>query len=93
MPFATLCRKSFYIKQLWRNHKAGRRRCEFATVGVCVGPEGKPHRVVVELGDPKYHLAIQAHKQGKALRCFGLLVRDGRSLVLQEPREIAVVEE
>lgn len=55
--------------------------------------EGKPRRVVVEMEDPNYHLAVLAHDQFKALRCFGLLVREGRLLTLQEPREIAVVEE
>jgi hypothetical protein len=54
--------------------------------------EGKPRRVVVELDDPDYHLAVLAHDQFKALRCLGSLVREGRSLVLQDPREIAIVE-
>ncbi len=55
--------------------------------------EDRPRRVVVELGDPDYHLAVLAHDQGKALRCFGSLVREGRTLLLREPREIAVVED
>jgi hypothetical protein len=55
--------------------------------------EGRPRGVVVDLEDPKYHLAVLAHDQGKALRCFGSLVREGRSLILQEPRELEVVEE
>ena len=55
--------------------------------------EGKPRRVVFELGDPNYHLAVLAHDQFKALRCFGSLVREGRSFILQNPREIAVVED
>jgi hypothetical protein len=41
--------------------------------------EGKPRRVVVEMGDPKYHLAVLAHDQGTALRCFGSFA--GRTFV------------
>jgi hypothetical protein len=55
--------------------------------------EGKPRRVVVEMDDPNYHYAVLAHDQFKALRCFGSLTREGRSLILQDPHEITVVEE
>jgi hypothetical protein len=53
--------------------------------------EGQPRRVVVELGDADYHLAVVAHERGQALRCVGSLVREGRLLMLREPREIAIV--
>lgn len=55
--------------------------------------EGKPRRVVVEMDDSNYRLAVRAHGECKALRCYGSLMREGRSLILQEPREIAIVEE
>ena len=52
--------------------------------------DGKPRRVTLDLGDPHYHLAVEAHDQERPLRCSGTLVRDGRSLVLREPRDIAI---
>jgi hypothetical protein len=55
--------------------------------------DGKPKRVVLALGDPDYHLAVQAHDQEKTLRCIGSLVREGRGHVLQNPRELAVEDE
>jgi hypothetical protein len=55
--------------------------------------DGKPRRVLVEMNDPNYHLAVLAHDQFRALRCVGSLVREGRSFILREPREIAVEEE
>jgi hypothetical protein len=55
--------------------------------------DGKPRRVVVEMDDANYHLAVVAHDQFKALHCFGSLVREGRLLILQKAREITVVEE
>ena len=55
--------------------------------------DGKPKRVTMELQDQDYHLAVSAHDQERALRCLGSLVRVGRGLVLQDPREIAVEEE
>ena len=50
-------------------------------------------RVTVELGDAPYHLAVQAHDEGKTLRAFGTLKKEGRSLVLQDPREVEIQEE
>lgn len=55
--------------------------------------EGKSKRVILELGDPSYHLAVQAHEQEKALSCIGELVREGRGYTLQEPRDVTVDEE
>ncbi len=39
--------------------------------------DGKPKRIVLELGDPEYHLAVLAHDQEKTLRCVGSLIREG----------------
>jgi hypothetical protein len=54
--------------------------------------DGKAKTVVLELGDPEYHLAVQAHDQEKALRCVGSLMREGRGYALREPRELGVEE-
>ncbi len=55
--------------------------------------EGRPKRVSFELGDPEYHLAVQAHDQERALTCAGSLVREGRGYRLQNPRDVAVEDE
>ncbi|MCA9112976.1 MAG: hypothetical protein KDA52_23685 [Planctomycetaceae bacterium] len=55
--------------------------------------DGRPRRVKLELGDPQYHIAVQAHDQERAIRCVGSLVREGRGFSLTEPREIAVEDE
>lgn len=52
--------------------------------------EGKPHRVLLELPDPHYSLAIKAHEQQQPFRCFGTLVREGRSFVLRDARDFAI---
>lgn len=54
---------------------------------------GKPKRVILELSDPGYQLALEAHQLDRDLRCVGLLIRDGRSYTLQSPRDIAVDDE
>jgi hypothetical protein len=52
--------------------------------------EGLPRWVIVELADPQYHDAVLAHDQEKTLRCMGTLIREGRSYVLQSPRDVVV---
>lgn len=47
-----------------------------------------PRRVTLELGDPLYHAAVDAHDQRRTLRALGTLVKDGRSFVLQDPRDV-----
>lgn len=55
--------------------------------------DGRPKRVTLELEDPLYHLAIQAHEQERALRCIGSLVREGRGFRLHNARDLVVEEE
>lgn len=55
--------------------------------------DGRPIRIAAELGDPDYHNAVQAHDQGKAIRMFGTLQKEGRGFSLRQPSEISVVEE
>jgi len=50
-------------------------------------------RVTLEIADAPYHLAVQAHDQGKTFRACGTLKKEGRSLVLQDPRDIGVEDE
>lgn len=51
---------------------------------------GRPKRVTLELQDAEYHLAVEAHDNEYALRCYGTLQRQGRALVLQNPREVTL---
>lgn len=63
------------------------------TVTVIGIVDGRTTRVSTELGDPDYHNAVQAHDQGKAIRMFGTLQKEGRGYSLRQPSEISVVEE
>ncbi len=54
--------------------------------------DGRPKRVAFDLGDPDYHVAVQAHDQEKALRCVGVLSREGRTYVLRDVCEVRVEE-
>lgn len=49
--------------------------------------DGKPHRVLVELSDPQYQTAANAHLRQQPFHCIGTLVRQGRGYVLREPRD------
>lgn len=53
----------------------------------------RPVRVLVEMGDPHYHAAVQAHDQGRTLRIFGTLLKEGRSYVLHDPNDIEIAGE
>jgi hypothetical protein len=66
---------------------------EFGKVTVLGLVDGRPKRVTFELGEPLYHLAVQAHDQERALRCSGSLQREGRGYQLQNPRDVIVEEE
>jgi hypothetical protein len=55
--------------------------------------DGQPRKVALELSDPDYHLAVTAHDHGQTVRCGGVLVREGRSLRLNNPFEFRLVTE
>jgi hypothetical protein len=55
--------------------------------------EERQARVGVELPDPYYQLAVQAHSQGKTVRCYGTLKREGRSYVVHNAGELTVEDE
>jgi hypothetical protein len=71
-------------------------RAEGAAVGKVTvaryGEEG-PRRVTIELPEPMYHTAVQAHDLGKTLRLFGTLIKEGRGFVLQQPRDVTAQDE
>lgn len=59
-----------------------------------IGPvASRPHRVVLELAEPYYSLAIQAHRENLPFHCVGTLVKEGRGYVLRDARDIAVQAE
>ena len=52
--------------------------------------EGGSAKVRVELSQADYELAIEAHKTGQVLCATGTLIKEGRSWVLQDPREVLI---
>lgn len=56
------------------------------------GDEG-PRRVTLELSDPLYHIAVEAHDQGRTLRALGTLAKEGARYSLQTPREVTAENE
>ena len=52
--------------------------------------DGKPRKVTLQLAEAEYNTAVQAHEQKRILRCYGCLDREGRQLVLRQPRGIAL---
>jgi hypothetical protein len=52
----------------------------------------RPRRVLLELGDPEYQLALQGHKESRLIACLGDLKREGRSFQLQSPRQFRLLE-
>ncbi len=55
--------------------------------------DDRPARVRVQLADQPYHQAVQAHDQDKSVRVFGTLAKEGRGLVLRDPRDLSIVDE
>jgi hypothetical protein len=59
-----------------------------------IGPvDGKPHRVTMELSEPQYALAIQAHQQQQPIHCVGTLVKSGRGHTLRDARDFTIENE
>jgi len=55
--------------------------------------DGQPRKVSLELCDSDYHLAVTAHDHGQSVRCGGVLVREGRTLRLNNPFAFRAVTE
>jgi hypothetical protein len=62
-------------------------------VTITANVENRWRNVVVELPDPDYSLAVQAHDQRRAVSCIGDLVREGRGFRLLKPRHFAVIDD
>jgi hypothetical protein len=55
--------------------------------------EDRQVRVVTELEDAQYHVAVQAHDQGQTVLTTGTLVKEGRGYVLKNPADLVVESE
>lgn len=56
------------------------------TITGLVDDDIRPRKVVVELEDPIYHVAVQAHDHHQTVAVTGLLKRDGSTYQLKDPR-------
>lgn len=52
--------------------------------------EDAPRRIRIQLRDPDYHIAVQAHDQRLPIVRVGELLREGRSFVLNQPRQLRI---
>jgi hypothetical protein len=50
-------------------------------------------RVTLELDQESYHCALNAHDEGKTLRVFGKLVKEGRGYHLKDARDLSIDDE
>jgi hypothetical protein len=74
--------------------KLERAECHVPGKVTVIGPvDGRPHRVTVELSDPHYSLAIQAHQQQQPIHCLGTLVKSGRGYTLRDARDFTIENE
>ena len=55
--------------------------------------EERQTRVLLELKDAQYHVAVRAHDGGLTIRTTGTLVREGRSYVLKNPADLIIERE
>ena len=55
--------------------------------------EGRQARVGVEFPDSDYQRAVQAHGQGRTVRCSGTLKREGRGYVVHDAGELTVEDD
>ena len=53
----------------------------------------QPRKINFELPDDLYHLAVQAHDQQQTIICYGILIREGRTFSLKNPRELIIESE
>ncbi|HUU81883.1 MAG TPA: hypothetical protein VM243_00140 [Phycisphaerae bacterium] len=52
--------------------------------------DDQPRKIKLELPETEYLTAIQAHKQQQTVNCYGVLVREGKSFRLSNPRRLVV---
>jgi hypothetical protein len=53
--------------------------------------DGRQVRVVMQLADDAYTLAVDAHREGLILRAVGQLHKEGRGYLLRDPATVAVM--
>lgn len=53
----------------------------------------QPRKINFELPDELYHMAVQAHDHQQTIICYGILIREGRSFTLKNPRELTLESE
>jgi hypothetical protein len=66
---------------------------DFGIVTVLGFVDERPHRIRLQLRDPEYHTAIQAHDGRIPVFCVGDLVKEGRSFTLQNPHHFRLIRE
>jgi hypothetical protein len=49
-------------------------------------------RFAVDLDEQSYDLAIRAHREGATITVEGRLVREGRQLILADPRGFSILD-
>lgn len=65
---------------------------ELGKVKILCMVDDKLRKVRVDLASSEYHKALHAHDEELSVQCTGDLVKEGRSLVLKEPRDFYVIE-
>ena len=65
---------------------------EVGTVTVLGFVDERPRRIRMQLRDPDYHIAVQAHDQRVPVYCVGELVKEGRTFNLQQPRHFRLFQ-
>jgi hypothetical protein len=60
---------------------------EVGTVTVLGFVDERTRRVKMKLREPEYQIAVRAHGERIPITCVGTLVQDGRSFLLDQPRD------
>ena len=64
---------------------------EIGRITVLATVEQMQRSINIELADPEYQLATQAHKEGMKVVCYGDLIQYGGSFVLKNPRNFQII--
>ncbi|MDX2091694.1 MAG: hypothetical protein SFX73_27785 [Kofleriaceae bacterium] len=55
--------------------------------------DGRARKVSLALGASEYQVAVDAHREGRVIRCVGDLVRAGKGFALQNYRDLRILED
>ena len=69
-------------------HQSGNR----GKVTISGSADGIPRTVVVELSGAEHSMAVRSYDERITLVCYGELLKEGRSWVLKNPRDVALLE-